>query len=122
MATDRLMNSTGFLVHGESMHMTQCDKKGRLQISQAVRSRYGDKFLILEGDREVILRPIPRDPLQDLREWGRPLQHLSIEELKRHIDEQADKEVEETLNRLGMKRVALEQEHSRVVPVDEHRE
>ena len=92
------------------MQMAQCDKKGRLQLRQAVRSRYGEKFLVLEGDRELVLRPIPRDPLQDLREWGKPLQHLSIEDIKRHIDEQADKEVDETLNRLGMKRMLRERE------------
>lgn len=103
------------------MQMTQCDQRGRLQLSQPVRARYGEKFLVLEGHREVFLRPIPRDPLQDLREWGKPLQHLSIEDMKRRIDEQADKEVEETLNRLGMKRIPLEREseHSGTGLVDE---
>ncbi|MBP7937680.1 MAG: hypothetical protein KA354_23820 [Phycisphaerae bacterium] len=68
------------------------------------------EFLALEGHRELILRPIPRDPLQDLREIGRNLEGYSIEELKRMIDEQADKEVSETLERLGLKRIPLEQE------------
>lgn len=51
----------------------------------------------------------------------KPLQHLSMEDLKRHIDEQADKEVEETLNRLGLKRIAPEREpeHSDTGLVDE---
>lgn len=104
------------------MQTVKCDEKGRLQLSQAVRSRYGEKFLVLEGQRELVLRPIPRDPLQDLREWGKPLQHLSIEDLKRHIDEQADKEVEETLNRLGMRRMPLEREHSGAGLVDGSRQ
>ena len=75
------------------MQMTQCDKKGRLQLSHAVRSRYGEKFLVLEGQREVILRPIPRDPLQDLREIGRLLKGKSVRELKEAIEQEAMEEV-----------------------------
>ena len=92
-ATNRLIRSDSSLSCGENMQMTQCDKRGRLQLSQAVRSRYGEKFLVLEGDRDLILRPIPRDPLQDLREWGKPLQHLSIEEIKHIIDKRAMEKV-----------------------------
>jgi len=73
--------------------MTQCDKRGRLQLSQAVRSRYGEKFLVLEGDRDLILRPIPRDPLQDLREIGRLLKGKSVKELKEAIEQEAMEEV-----------------------------
>ena len=75
------------------MQTSQCDKKGRLLLSQAVRSRYGEKFLALEGRRELILRPIPRDPLQDLREIGRLLKGKSVEELKKAIEQQATEEV-----------------------------
>jgi len=67
----------------------KCDKKSRLLLSQTIRSRYGEKFLVLEGRRELILRPIPWDPLQDLREIGRLLKGKSAEELKEAIEQQA---------------------------------
>ena len=92
-ATNRLIRSDSSLSCGENMQMTQCDKRGRLQLSQAVRSRYGEKFLVLEGDRDLILRPIPRDPLQDLREIGRLLKGKSVKELKEAIEQQAMEEV-----------------------------
>ena len=92
-ATNRLIRSDSSLSCGENMQMTQCDKRGRLPLSQAVRSRYGEKFLVLEGHRELILRPIPRDPLQDLREIGRLLKGKSVKELKEAIEQQAMEEV-----------------------------
>lgn len=87
------MNSFGFPAQGENMQTAKCDKKGRLLLSQTIRSRYGEKFLILEGRRELILRPIPGDPLQDLREIGRLLKGKSVAELKEAIEQQALDEV-----------------------------
>ncbi len=90
---DRHINPSGFTLRGDNMQTVQCDEKGRLELSQAVRSRYGEKFLVLEGRKELILRPIPRDPLQDLREIGRLLKGKSVRELKEAIEQQAMEEV-----------------------------
>ena len=90
---DRFINSDHLLSSGGTMLKTICDKKGRIRLSQAVRSKYGEKFLVLEGRRELILRPIPRHPLQDLREIGRLLKGKSVEELKEAIEQQAMDEV-----------------------------
>ena len=46
---DKYINPSPFTLRGENMQTAQCDKKGRLELSQAVRSRYGEKFLVLEG-------------------------------------------------------------------------
>ena len=73
--------------------MTQCDKRGRLQLRPSLRRRYGDQFWVVEAPRKVILLPVPANPVKDLREWGKPLQHLSIEEIKRIIDKRAMEEV-----------------------------
>ena len=90
---DRFINSSHFIVGGENMQTSKCDRKGRLLLSQAVLSKYGEKFLVLEGRRELVLRPIPRDPLQDLREIGRLLKGKTVEELKEAIEQQAMDEV-----------------------------
>ena len=89
----KFIKSSHSLLHGENMETSKCDKEGRIRLSQAIRSKYGEKFLVLEGRREVILRPIPRDPLQDLREIGRLLKGKSVEELKQTIEQQAMEEV-----------------------------
>ena len=90
---NKYINLSPFTLRGENMQTAQCDKKGRLELSQAVRSRYGDKFLVLEGCKELVLRPIPRDPLQDLREIGRLLKGKSVRQLKEAIEQQAMEEV-----------------------------
>ena len=90
------------------MQTAKCDKKGRLLLRPALRRRCGDQSFIVEAPRKVILLPVPSDPVKDLQELGRSLEGLSVEDLKRRIDEQAYKEVDETLNRLDMKRIPLE--------------
>jgi hypothetical protein len=76
------------------MLKTTCDKKGRIRLSQAVRSKYGEQFIIVEMPGELVLLPAYDDTVKSLEEWGKPLQHLSIEEIKRIIDKRAMEEVE----------------------------
>ena len=90
---DKHINPSRFTLRGDNMQTVQCDEKGRLQLRPALRRRYGDQFWVVEAPRNVILLPVPADPVRDLREWGKPLQHLSIEEIKRIIDQRAIKEV-----------------------------
>ena len=89
----KLIKPTHSLLPGENMQKSKCDKKGRLLLKPALRRRYGGEFFVVEMPREVVLLPVPRDPVKDLREWGRPLRHMSMEEIKRAIQEQAEKEV-----------------------------
>ena len=105
---DRLMNAVHPLLGGENMQTSKCDRKGRLLLRPALRRRYGDQFFIVEAPREVILLPVPSDPVKDLQRLGRKLEGYTIEELKKVIDEQADKEIDETLDRLGLRRIPLE--------------
>ena len=91
--TDRLMNSCSLLVHGENMIQTTCDRKGRLYLQESVRAKYGKTFIVVEAPRELVLLPVPTDPVKDLREWGKPIQGMSMKEITQAIQEQADKEV-----------------------------
>ena len=119
---DRLIKASHLPSMGENMITAECDEEGRIQLGPQVRQRYGRRFFVLEAPGELVLLPVAEDPVKDLQEIGRSLRGLSVEDLKRRIDEQADKEVEETLNRLGMRRIALEPEHSGTGLVDEHKQ
>ncbi len=75
------------------MQISKCDEKGRIYLKQEVRSRYGDRFVVLEVRGELILLPVPKDPVKDLEELGKALKGKSMEELKASIAERARKEV-----------------------------
>lgn len=81
------------LFRGENMMETTCDKKGRIHLREAIRARYGEKFVVVQMPDELVLRPVPKDPVRDLEEIGRALKGRSVEELKELIDEQARREV-----------------------------
>ena len=55
------------------MQETQCDAKGRIYLREKTRARYGKRFVVVEAPDEIILLPIPDDPVADLAEFGKPL-------------------------------------------------
>ena len=81
------------------MIQVSCDKKGRILLSEAIRSKYGDKFVLLEAPGELVLLPVPKDPVKDLEELGKPLRHMSLREIEKMAYRQAMKEVEPLLRR-----------------------
>lgn len=75
------------------MNAVKLDERGRLLLAKEIREKYGDKFFIVEALNEIVLIPIPKDPLKTLREEGKKLpKNLSIPEIKRLTREQAVKE------------------------------
>lgn len=77
----------------------ECDKKGRIYLKEEVRDRYGRKFYLIEGLNEVILLPIPQDPLKDLQELGKNLPDISIKEMRRRAQEKGRREALNGLRR-----------------------
>lgn len=74
------------------MQTTRCDSKGRIYLKEAIRSKYGEQFVVVEEPSEIVLRPLPEDPVKDLEELGKDLRGHSIKEVKRRIRERAIKE------------------------------
>lgn len=75
-----------------------CDDRGRLYLPKCVREKYGDRFYFVEMDGEIRLVPKPTHPLKELEELGKLLPKRKIWELKKEIQEEAEKEVEEKLD------------------------
>jgi len=74
------------------MKAAQCDKKGRIYLKQSLRSRYGEKFVILEASSEIVLLPVPCDPVEDLADLGRPLKDHTLKQLREKILHRAKEE------------------------------
>jgi len=75
------------------MQKAQCDKKGRLYLREAVRARYGDRFMLVEAPEELVLIPLPSNSVHALAELGQPVRSHSIAELRTRIRKRAKKEV-----------------------------
>ncbi len=72
-----------------------CDDRGRIVLGKKIREKYGEKFVVIQGLDEVVLRPIPQDPIKDLQELGGKIpRNLSIKELKQQARESAIKQAE----------------------------
>lgn len=81
--------------------MTQtiaCDERGRILLAKDVREKYGNKFVIVKAPGELVLLPIPKNPLKALREEGKKIpKGVSVSEMKKKARDLALKEIiEET--------------------------
>ena len=71
----------------------KCDPKGRLYIRRSWRERYGNEFIVVAAPNELILMPVPQDPVSDLAELGKALPEVSLKKLRAGIRRQAELEV-----------------------------
>jgi hypothetical protein len=81
------------------MATTRCDSKGRLYLRKKTREMYGTEFVIVEAPNEIVLIPVPADPLKELAELGKPLERFSLEEIKRRARRRAKEEALNALRR-----------------------
>jgi len=76
------------------MPITKLDDRGRLLLPKESRDRYGDEFMVVEALGEIVLIPVPKDPLKALREEGKKLpKDMSVKDLKKLAHELALKEL-----------------------------
>ena len=74
------------------MQTTKCDSKGRVYLKEGLRSKYGEQFVVVEAPGEIVLLPVPEDPLAELEKMGKKLRGKSLKQIKRMIREEALKE------------------------------
>lgn len=75
------------------MNTISCDDKGRILLSKDLREQYGKEFVVVRAVDEIVLLPVPKDPLKILREEGRKLPKVSVSELKKKARELAVNEI-----------------------------
>ena len=80
------------------------DERGRINLGQETKRKYGDRFFVIKLSGEILLIPKPKDPIAELRKWGQKLglDQLATNDIKRLVAEEAYKEVEERANRRHM--------------------
>lgn len=77
------------------------DVRGRVTLGSDLVEEYGRKFAVVKVPGEIVLIPIPKDPLKSLREQGKKIpSHLTLKDLKRLAEEKAMEEAVGSYQRL----------------------
>lgn len=93
------------LMRSRQRRFSKLDGRGRLLLEKDVRQKYGDEFVVIQMPGEIVLIPIPKDPLKALREEGKKLpKDMSIADLKKEMHEFALKEALERHNPVKIKK------------------
>lgn len=69
------------------------DSKRRLLLPKDVIERYGQRFVVVRLPGEMLLKPLPEEPLKALQEEGRKLKGISAEQLEKEVEEYARERV-----------------------------
>ena len=73
------------------------DEKGRINIGKDAIKQYGDRFFIVRLSDEIVLIPRPKDPVAELRKWGKEMEidKLTARDIGVMAEEEANKEIAE---------------------------
>ena len=69
------------------MTISRLDAKRRLVLSRAIVEEYGDEFVIVKLPDEILLKPLPKNPIATLLEEGKKLKGLKPKQLRREFEE-----------------------------------
>jgi hypothetical protein len=77
------------------------DEKGRINIGKDAIKQYGDRFFIVKLLDEIVLIPRPKDPVNELKKWGKELEigNLTAKDIGVLAEEEANKEIAERNSR-----------------------
>ena len=68
--------------------IVKVDSLGRIVIRRKLRDKYGDKFILVDRQNEIVLKPFEKD-MSDL---GEKLEKYSLAQLKKIAEEEGEKE------------------------------
>ena len=64
----------------------QLDSKRRITFPKDIKEKYGTAFVIVRLRDEVLLKPIPKDPLKTLQKEGRKLKGMTAGQLRSEFE------------------------------------
>lgn len=73
-----------------------CDERGRIVLPREIREALGQRFVVVPAKGEVILIPVPKDPVKRLAELGKKagISQTPISTLRKAIAEEAARGVD----------------------------
>lgn len=76
------------------MKAVHVDERGRIPLGSKLIDKHGDKFAVISHGKRIVLVPIPKDPLAELRWLGKEagIDRYTIRELRDMALQDAEKE------------------------------
>lgn len=76
------------------MRTVLADDRGRIVLGAKFLHRYGKKFAVVGTPKEIVLVPVAKDPLAELKKLGKEsgIDKYTLSELRRMAREDAEKE------------------------------
>ncbi len=76
------------------MKTVKADMRGRIVLGAKLLHKYGKKFAVVGTPKEIVLVPISKDPLEELKRLGKEagIDDYTLAELKKMAKEEAQKE------------------------------
>lgn len=83
------------------MKAANVDERGRITLGLKMVDKHGDKFAVISHGKEIVLVPIPKDPLAELRRLGKEagIDRYTIKELREMALQDAEKEAMKSVRR-----------------------
>lgn len=77
------------------MKTTLADERGRIVLGTKFLHKYGKKFAVVGTPKEIVLVPIAKDPIAELKKLGKEagIDKYTLAELKKIATKEAEKEI-----------------------------
>ena len=71
------------------------DERGRITLGASMLDKFGRKFAVISAEKEIVLVPISKNPLAELRRIGKRagIDRYTIKQLRGMAKEEAEKEI-----------------------------
>lgn len=69
------------------------DKQGRIYLPKKMKEEVGSKFFVVRIDKELLLVPVPLNPVKELERIGKSLPRKSVSKFRKEILEGTSKAI-----------------------------
>lgn len=69
------------------------DKQGRIYLPKQLKKDLGRKFFVVKVNKDIMLVPVPSDPVKELERIGKKLPKKSVKQFRKEIMEEASRVV-----------------------------
>lgn len=68
------------------MGISKVDEKRRIVLPKDIVEEYGDRFVVIRVGNEIMLRPLPKDPMATLMEEGKKFKGVGWKQIRKDFN------------------------------------